>query len=1003
MKNKPSVVLLFWSFHLLPLLSWAGTVNTLSGYSVKKTTLESYFPHQHFSVNEGLASSTVYFSMQDSKGYVWLLTPSGINRFDGRRFEHFAIDNGLSDNEIFTSYEDSKGRIWFLTYNGKLCYYYGGQFFNPDNYPMLRRAESPSQYTCFLEDNTNGDLWFGTLRNGVIRIRQGKVEHYDIEVAKNKINQISLLFKDAQGRIVVQTQSGKMRFDPKAKLFKLYGERYKFRHYRKQGNVFMYTDSAGLHFERDNQTFFIRDAVNFNTLNINCFYIDASDKLWIGTYNGVFVIENYDRPASERRVNHYLKGVSVGHLTSDDEGNLWCSTLNDGLYFFANHFDKISLSDMSTGLPNNNITSITGLPTGELMLGFETGTIGILRNKNLQTIFIKSSRQTNRIKHLLATDTDAWAATDMGLYRLPYHNFVPQAISDQTSRKYLFFKNNAIYSASSIGLGQLLPNPSGKGFTHYYLMTYPAVTTMNAGNGDTIWFATNKNLMYYDDASGQIGISPLNFRSRIMAIANLPDQSLLIGTAGRGIFQVKAGRIIKRLNSNDGLVSNVCNRIYMPNGRNVWICTDKGLCHLQIAGQQWLISSFTMAEGLPSNEVNDVFVDSSGIYVATNKGLCHFKERDIRGALSPPTLYISEVRAGNRIIENPKLFDLEFHQNNLQFRFAGIAFRYGNQLSYQYKLVYNHREDETEWQNSGNDALQLASLPAGHYTLYVRCRRYHSGWSNIQTTEFTIASPFWQKWWFVVVCGMGFGLVVWRFYNIRIRRIVAKEREKRSVQQRINHLEQQALYAMMNPHFIFNALSSVQHFINNDEKKEANRYLSKFATLLRKNLEHANNSFIPIAEEISSLELYLAIEKLRMGEKLNYQITVSPEIDASKVRIPSMILQPYVENSIWHGLAPRDKRGRVSIIFSKLSNDFLQILVQDNGIGLEASRLLQRSQLKTHKSMGLGITRERIEQISDSSGKRGMVSIEEMRDSNLNVIGTIVVIQLPMRPTFAEN
>ena len=174
-------------------------------------------------------------------------------------------------------------------------------------------------------------------------------------------------------------------------------------------------------------------------------------------------------------------------------------------------------------------------------------------------------------------------------------------------------------------------------------------------------------------------------------------------------------------------------------------------------------------------------------------------------------------------------------------------------------------------------------------------------------------------------------------------------------------LEQQALQAMMNPHFVFNVMNSIQHYINTKDTSSANKILTGFARLIRKNLDICTKSFISIEEEIEYLSLYLSLEKKRFGEKFNYTITVAGDIDQDETMIPSMILQPYIENAIWHGLMPKEEGGKIEIIIGHIDSGELLIRIIDDGIGIENAL---RDKKDKHESKGMSLTQERINLIN---------------------------------------
>ena len=211
--------------------------------------------------------------------------------------------------------------------------------------------------------------------------------------------------------------------------------------------------------------------------------------------------------------------------------------------------------------------------------------------------------------------------------------------------------------------------------------------------------------------------------------------------------------------------------------------------------------------------------------------------------------------------------------------------------------------------------------------------------------------------------------------------------EKRIIENKILELRQQALNAMMNPHFIFNSLNSIQNFINNHNKKEANDYLSKFAKLIRQNFDTAQEGFINLQEEIERLKTYLSLEKMRYGENFNYSIVVDDKINKKDTMIPNMIIQPFVENAIWHGILPGRIAGNLLIKFVDDSSSNLIIYIIDDGMGFSQKTNSQSN----HKPRGINLIKERLELINKDRGINNILNIKSDAGS-----GTTVEIILPM-------
>ena len=209
-------------------------------------------------------------------------------------------------------------------------------------------------------------------------------------------------------------------------------------------------------------------------------------------------------------------------------------------------------------------------------------------------------------------------------------------------------------------------------------------------------------------------------------------------------------------------------------------------------------------------------------------------------------------------------------------------------------------------------------------------------------------------------------------------------------------LEQQALNASMNRHFIFNALNSIQYYINRQDKISANRYLSSFAKLVRKNLDSSLVTEIYLDEEIERIDLYLKLEQMRFQDKFDYKINIDKLIEHQTIKIPSMLLQPFIENSIWHGILPSNRFGNITIDAIK-DNDKLIINIVDDGIGIETSLENKKGKTQHHDSKGMELTKGRVDLMSKISNKECSVEgpVQIYNEKN-EIAGTKVSIILTL-------
>jgi LytS/YehU family sensor histidine kinase len=244
----------------------------------------------------------------------------------------------------------------------------------------------------------------------------------------------------------------------------------------------------------------------------------------------------------------------------------------------------------------------------------------------------------------------------------------------------------------------------------------------------------------------------------------------------------------------------------------------------------------------------------------------------------------------------------------------------------------------------------------------------------------------------LLITGIIFGAAV------RAEYINARSKENLNINNQINELKHKALSSMMNPHFIFNSLNTVQYLINIDRKREANDYISLMAKLIRMNLETASQSFIRLDEEINRLELYLEIEKLRFSEKFNYEISVEKDITPCTIMIPNMIIQPFVENSICHGIVPSGRVGFLKLSFNfenitvnESAAKFFAIRITDNGIGFTEA---QKCRKDGHISKGIQIIQERLVLLSKERNLPEPI-IEDLNIKEKDARGTEVLLSIP--------
>jgi len=294
---------------------------------------------------------------------------------------------------------------------------------------------------------------------------------------------------------------------------------------------------------------------------------------------------------------------------------------------------------------------------------------------------------------------------------------------------------------------------------------------------------------------------------------------------------------------------------------------------------------------------------------------------------------------------------------------------------------------------------EFTKVPAGTYFFQVLASNNDGIWNEKGISIcIIIRPPWWQTWWFI-----GFNIIIaltilyftFLYYTFRIKTKHELEKKMLYLEKEFIEAQQKALRYQMNPHFIFNSMNSIQNFILQKKEEEAHLYLTNFSSLMRKILENSKHSTISLQEEIETVQLYLDLESLRFRDQFNYEIIVAEKLNPMNVTIPPMLLQPYLENAIWHGLVPKKGNGKITIEFKIYNRNNLLISISDNGIGREKAAEIS-SKRKHHKPTGMRNIEERLELMNRLNETNMRVKVTDLKNQKGDAIGTRVEIYIQL-------
>lgn len=546
-------------------------------------------------------------------------------------------------------------------------------------------------------------------------------------------------------------------------------------------------------------------------------------------------------------------------------------------------------------------------------------------------------------------------------------------------------------------LGHLNQDPTG---LEDYLFDHNRTTDMVGDSLGRVWMATNKGLIYYNFPGNKLDTRYLNWfllKKPIQCVEMVNDH-LLCGIQGFGLgilFKDKLS-LLPSSSFDGALIRKIVSR----DQNSFWVCTNKGLFFLRaIEGfSKFTIQRFAAGNGLLSNEVNDIISRDDLWYVACDKGLSLFPANlESSSRDKPPGLTSNYVLINSRKIsenQNPT-----YTEGNVEIDFAYtcLDFTHFRNLIFRYRL-----NEKDEWKIKRNASQRLSNLSEGEYRIEIQAKSPGSSWGpSLYMPEFTVVPPFWQRTWFlflVVIGSVGASsLIVYNF--------IWNKQERANLDNQLTEANLKALRAQIKPHFIFNALNSVQHFFLENQKEEGLEFLGRFSQLIRKMLKGSDNQFHSLEEEIELIGEYLEIEKDRIGDFFRFGIDAGPGIDLKTVQIPTMLLQPMVENALWHGIMFRAEPGGIielkirkeattKMVKEGPGSERLIITVTDNGAGRKAA---EERRNKVRGSFGLRSIRQKLELLNKKYGSQIHLDFEDIISENNLPGGTRVILNLPLQ------
>jgi ligand-binding sensor domain-containing protein len=943
------------------------------------------YSYTHYDITDGLAGSVVYCITQDKDGFIWLGTETGVSRFDGTHFKTFTAADGLPDIEVLEMFGDSKGRVWMAPFRKSVCYYYQGKIHNQQNDSMLSRIHLRENVEDFREDAAGNILvlekpalhWVGV---------DGSVREID-SLGGQPIESAVGVSRSDSGHFLVAT-AGKVfgLSDKGSSLLRVF--------YMKDAiSSFIRLTPRGMIWRIDSNSYKISSFVSGKTSRLDFYWERFGHRSFTSAGDSLF-FKNEQYGTIEYNLNtleqkRFLPGVEVSKTFSDATGNLWFTTMGHGIY----RLNSDEFRTIGIGFPGGQESGVYVVARidKELMVGNSHNTLcafsmtgGIPGPKRFIGEQVDAA---NKFMYIDKLSTGSFfIASTSGLFCSNHAEHNSVILLGVKS----VFKTKEDHYLVAAGSGACLVD--ARKWKIIDTLWRERTTTIFA-KGDTSYIGTLNGLyrLNPDRSSVYLGDEDPFFQKRISGIVESSDGTLWIASYDGGVIAYRDHRVAALINKQNGLNSDICRTIYMDKN-TLWVGTDKGLNKIALDRPGYPVTHYTSKDGLGSDIVNTIYVDGPEVYVGTPAGLSYFDQTKVNGLSGCRLHLLSISNSGRERIGDSARLLIPYQDKHLRLEFAAISYRSVGDILYRYRMLGL----DTTWQETKENSLDYPFLPSGNYVFQLQAINKFGIKSSLLTMPVVVATPFWQAAWFYVLMLMTFLMLVGLLVNLRIKRIHRRQEEKERINHRLAELENLALQAQMNPHFIFNCLNSIQQYIFDHEALTANRYLTGFARLIRATLYNSSRNFISLADEIDYLSTYLSLEKLRFKDKMEYTVELDSTIDKEFFIIPPMLIQPFVENSMRHGLRHKtDGTGFIHVRFEH-SGDKLSVTVEDNGIGRKKAASYKTGEHIEYQSKGMSLTTDRIRMMNIKYGNAIRIEVIDLEDDEGHAAGTKVVLEFPI-------
>jgi len=1009
----------------IPVLLWLGSLPFFAGAQFHFNRLA------RVAMAQGLPAEDIRALSKDGNGFLWIATSRGLCRFDGSELTRYSmIDSaGNGSNDVY-SVVAAHGRIWAGTTRGLLSL---NEKTGTVEHHRLRTGQSPD--VLVLQSDSAG-LWIGARNKGFwyYNLRRDTLFRYDwndrdIPPVKPLLGGerrvLSFEFSATNDSIVwIGTTAGLISFNRYSEQMKWYVfpsedpamqvgiNSFRRLYSHTNGKLYVGSWTAGVH-EFDPETGILNplvaaradaDRILKSAVGKICPHRD--DQIWISCGSGLILYDIGQRRVVSAWENDQAGEEFYGADLVDEQGRIWHFNVNGLQYFdpMRSQFPVFSYAHLFGRNWAFTFNIIEGKDSTLIVGPRNGGGLYVFSRKNSTWKSIPLNLPGNTtplIRGMITWGNGVAVSTDEGLFEagegmptrrimLPYRSMLKrynEIMKDKSGRIWLALDEE--------GLLRWEPE-KGRAFLFAH---EGLIRDLFCDRDNGVWFSSDSAIHRYSSVDGSFIHYKLLSRK---GFSEDEQGRVWVGLNGKEVC------FIDRKNDPDKLVRVSLNGLGPdaeirdlatdPSGL-LWGYTDEYLFSWDHDRRDF--RKFPMQYGAARADFYHMsFLRSGELLLGGRSRIFLMDPRKLKKNSEVPRPYLTRVevfeqgRRKSAAIERGSL-DLSYRENSLSIYFSALAFTFGESVKFRYRL--KGLDDWTE--TNDRRSVNYSSLRGGDYTFQLMAANNEGQWSaQVIELPFRIRTPWWRSGWFYLLLAGGFSLGLYAWYRTRLNAIRRKEMLKTEYEKKLANVEMSALLAQMNPHFLFNSLNSIDSYIIRNESGKASEYLNNFARLIRRILHNSRSGMVSLKDEIETLDLYLQMESLRFRDRFEFSIDVEEGLDREAIRIPPLLIQPYVENAIWHGIMHCDNRsrGRVQISIS-MKGEALHCVVRDNGIGRKkAMELAAHSQGPKKSSMGMQITRERIDMINKLYNRTTSVTITDLVDAEQQPAGTEVHLVIPL-------